>query len=62
MRSSGSRRGNARVEAARLVGVSPRTVQEAKRLTERAPDLARQVRNGATTLHVAARDLDEPIG
>jgi ParB-like chromosome segregation protein Spo0J len=48
----------ARDEAARLVGVSPRYVSDAKRVKEQAPDLAAEVRNGTKTLPQAKAETD----
>jgi N6-adenosine-specific RNA methylase IME4 len=44
------KRGRARDDAAQLVKVSPRYVQDAKKIAANAPDLAVQVRNGVLTL------------
>jgi ParB-like chromosome segregation protein Spo0J len=55
-----SEKGKARDDAAQAVGVSPRYVQDAKRLTKQAPELAEKVRAGAVTLPSAISEV-EPI-
>jgi ParB-like nuclease family protein len=56
--SPGSQNGHrARDEAARLVGASPRSVGDAKRLATEAPELAAEVRAGARSLNDAMSQL-----
>ena len=47
----------ARDRAAAAVGVSGRTVQTAKAIKEKAPDVAERVHAGAMSLHAAAREV-----
>jgi hypothetical protein len=49
--------GRARDNAAKMVGVSGRAVQMAKRLVDKAPDLAGDVRSGVLTLDAADQQL-----
>jgi hypothetical protein len=49
-------RGEAREQAAKIAGVSPRYVSDAKRLRSERPDLADQVAAGAMTLPEAKRE------
>lgn len=51
--------GRAREAAAAAVGVSPRYVQDAKKLETESPDLAVQVRSGGKTITQAIRELKE---
>lgn len=51
------RNGESREQAGQLLGVSGRYVQEARTITERAPELAEQVRAGEKTLTEAKREL-----
>lgn len=51
--------GKARDKAAQAVGVSPRYVQDAKKIESAAPELAAQVRAGQKTLTQAVREVKE---
>jgi N6-adenosine-specific RNA methylase IME4 len=51
--------GNARDKAAAAVGVSPRYVQDAKKIEAAAPALAAEVRAGKKTITQAAREVKE---
>jgi hypothetical protein len=48
----------ARDEAGAAAGVSGRTVQTAKKVKEKAPDLAERVNAGAMSLHAAAKEVE----
>jgi len=48
----------ARDEAAAATGVSGRTVQTAKAIKEKAPDLAERVHAGKMTVHAAAKEVE----
>jgi ParB-like chromosome segregation protein Spo0J len=50
-------KGEAREQAAAMFGVSPRYVQEAKKLQAEAPDLADKVRAGDVTISKAKKEL-----
>ena len=52
-------KGEAREKAAAAVGVSPRYVQDAKKIEAAAPELAAQVRAGQKTLTQAVREVKE---
>jgi N6-adenosine-specific RNA methylase IME4 len=54
-----SEKGEARAQAAKVVGTNPRYVSDAKTLKQEAPDLLEKVRAGETTLPQAKRELKE---
>ncbi len=58
--SADRRQGKASEKAARDLGVSPREVEKAKRVAERAPVLKDAVLSGAASLDAAAALADEP--
>lgn len=51
--------GESREQAAALVGVSARTISDAKAVKEADPELAQEVREGKVTVHAAKRQLEE---
>lgn len=51
-----------RDQAAAAVGVSPSSVQTAKNIATKAPDLAEQVKAGTTTLNAASKQLADRNG
>ena len=54
-------RGEARAQAAAALNVSPRLVQDAKKVASKAvPELASAVRNGEVTVHAASRVAELP--
>jgi hypothetical protein len=53
--------GRAREAAARIVGASPRYVQQAKRIKEADPDLSEQVRNGKVKIPQASKIVHEKV-
>jgi ParB-like chromosome segregation protein Spo0J len=55
----GHTNGEAREQAAALVGVSARTVQDAKAVKEADPELFEQVKAGKVTVNAAAREVRE---
>jgi N6-adenosine-specific RNA methylase IME4 len=52
-------KGEAREQAAKLVGVNAHYVTDAKRIADKAPDLAAKIRAGASTITQAHRELEE---
>lgn len=52
-------KGEAREHAAKLVGVSPRTISDAKAIKESDPVLAQEVRDGKITVHAAKKKIEE---